>query len=138
MHDWRGSPRITLGVLGWVEMAGQATLIDMDYLQDMSGGDSEFIKEILSTFLESSVDLVDAIESAAREDDVDKALYATHTLKGSLKSIGAERVAALCQSLEVAARARDMASFHAMASEVPVGFDLLRMEICSLLQDEAA
>ena len=42
-------------------MAESTKHIDMTYLQDMSGGDPEFIQEILTTFLESSVILVVAI-----------------------------------------------------------------------------
>lgn len=119
-------------------MAGSQSQIDMTYLQDMSGGDLEFIGEILSTFLETSVDLVDAIQTAARDGDVDKAVYACHTLKGSLKSIGADPLAALCQDLESVSRSGDMHAFNVLARELPAGFALLRGEIDAVFQDRAA
>lgn len=119
-------------------MAGSTKQIDMTYLQDMSGGDLEFIHEILSTFLETSVDLVEAIGAASRDGDSEKAIYAGHTLKGSLRSIGAEPLATLCQDLEVAVRANEWDTFRVLAREIPAGFDRLRAEIEVLFNDKAA
>jgi HPt (histidine-containing phosphotransfer) domain-containing protein len=119
-------------------MAESTTQIDMTYLQDMSGGDTAFVHEILATFLETSVDLVEAIAVASRDGDAEKAIYAGHTLKGSLRSIGAEPLAALCQDLEVAVRASDWDTFRLLAKQIPVGFERLRAEIETLSRDEAA
>lgn len=110
----------------------------MTYLQDMSGGDTEFVHEILSTFLETSVNLIDEIELASRDGDSQRAIYAGHTLKGSLRSIGAEPLAALCQDLEIAVRANDVDTYRALAKEIPIGFDKLRTEIEGLFRDKAA
>ena len=98
----------------------------------------EFIDEILATFLETSVDLVQAIDSAGLTGDADKATYAAHTLKGSLRSIGAEPLAALCQDLEQFASSGDMASFAELASQVPAGFNKLRLDIEAMTRDRAA
>ncbi len=119
-------------------MAGSSKQIDMTYLQDMSGGDVEFIHEILSTFLETSVELVEAIAEASRDGDATRALYAGHTFKGSLRSIGAEPLATLCQDLEVAVRADDWDTYRLLAKGIPVGFESLRSEIECLFQEKAA
>lgn len=103
--------------------------IDMAYLQDMSGGDHDFIIEILSTFLETSASLLDAMEAAARSGDSQKAVYVTHTLKGSLRSIGADSLASLCNDLEHIARAGDMARFSELSDKVVDGFGFLSSEI---------
>ena len=119
-------------------MAESTKQIDMTYLQDMSGGDTEFIHEILATFLETSADLVEALAAAARDDDTEKAIYAGHTLKGSLRSIGAEPLASLCQDLELAVRAGDWDTFRTLAKQIPTGFERLRAEIEALPNDKAA
>src|SRR5947209_4285761 len=104
-------------------MAGSTKQIDMTYLREMSGGDTEFVQEILSTFLETSGDLVDAITQASKDGDSERAIYAGHTLKGSLRSIGAEPLATVCQNMEVAVRAKDWDTFRALATDIPIGFE---------------
>ena len=127
-----------LGRDGFETMGDSERQIDMAYLLDMSGGDLEFVQEILSTFLETSGDLLAGIDDAARKGDATKAVYAAHTLKGSLRSIGAEPLATLCNDLEQTARVGDMAVFASMSKHVAEGFKLLRAEIDAVDLKEAA
>lgn len=112
--------------------------LDLTYLEDMSGGDREFIEEILGTFLETSSDLIESLLAAAKEGFVEKALYASHTLKGSSRSVGADPLGAICQSLEQLARSGDMKGFAELVESVPPVYAQLRAEIQASFLEKAA
>ena len=111
---------------------------DPNYLEDMSGGDDEFVRDILSTFLETAVDLVDGIQSAATHSNAEKAIYVSHTLKGSSRSVGAMVLGDVCEELERLARAGDMPAFNRAARNVKTVFGDLQGELAQFLQPKAA
>lgn len=131
--------RCTLGVARreeeWAEIVKQ---FDPKYLGDMSGGDIEFVHDIISTFMETAIDLVDGLEIAGRNQDAEKAIYAAHTLKGSARSVGAAPLGDLCEELEKFAREDDMQGFSELVGQVPVTFDLLRGELTAYIAPRAA
>lgn len=112
-----------------VAMEGIGRLIDWSYLEDLSGGDAEFIQEILTTYVDTACELVESIHRAACDEDSDRALYAAHTLKGSSRSIGAERLAHVCHELEECAKSGDMQGYSSRAPQTAVEFTLLRQAI---------
>src|SRR2546423_10450753 len=111
---------------------------DPKYLQDMSGGDAEFIQEILGTFLETSEDLVRCLQLAAREASPDKGFYVAHTLKGSARSVGADPLGHLCEELERLAKEGDMVGFAAVADRIAPTFVQLKIEMELALRPLAA
>jgi two-component system, sensor histidine kinase and response regulator len=111
---------------------------DPGYLEDMSGGDDEFVRDIISTFLENAQKLVDSLTTAASENNVEKAIYAAHTLKGSSRSVGANLLGDLCEELEKLARSGDMDGFRTLAGRVPEIFGLLGVELAVVLRPQAA
>lgn len=118
-------------------MAESKGQLDPTYLNEMAEGDTEFISELLDTFVETAADLVEAIEAAAAEQAAEKGIYAAHTLKGSSRSIGAVPLGDLCQVLEEAARCGDMDSFALMARNIPETFAQLKREIETMMRQAA-
>ncbi|MEA2554290.1 MAG: two-component system, sensor histidine kinase and response regulator [Fimbriimonadaceae bacterium] len=112
--------------------------LDLVYLEEMSAGDSQFLQELLSTYVETATDLIKSIEFAAEEGATEKAIYSTHTLKGSSRSIGAEPMGELCQAMEQAARQGNMPLFIQLSRGIPAMFSKLRGEIDMLLLNRAA
>lgn len=104
----------------------------------MSGGDMEFVCDILSTFMETAIDLVNGLVTAGDESNTEKAIYASHTLKGSARSIGAAPIGDLCEDLEKLARSGDMQAFRVLVKQVPVSFDELTGELTAFIQPLAA
>ena len=111
---------------------------DPQYLEDMSGGDDEFVRDILSTFLETAVELVNGIQAAAQDSNVERAIYVSHTLKGSARSVGALALGDLCEELERLAKSNDMPSFQRVAPNVTKVFADLNGELSLVLRPEAA
>jgi two-component system, sensor histidine kinase and response regulator len=112
--------------------------LDLDYLLDMSGGDYEFVSEVLATFVESTPSLITDLQNALFQGNAAGAMHAAHTLKGSSRSIGAEPFALLCQEVEHAARKEDTISCISAARELPNAYQLLLNEIGRAMHQKAA
>jgi len=74
--------------------------LDERYLQATFGEDSDFLREVLETFIESSELLYAQVQQAIVEEDVVSVRSVAHTLKGSGRMIGANHFALCCQDVE--------------------------------------
>lgn len=119
-------------------MPKQNATLDYEYLLEIAGGDDEFLGELLTTFSQSAPVLLDAIAEAGRSGSVIAAIYASHTLKGSSRSIGARELGDCCELLEQAARAQDLAGYRILADDVGKAFERLDLEISLALRKLAA
>ncbi|NQU59427.1 MAG: Hpt domain-containing protein [Rhodospirillales bacterium] len=81
--------------------------VDPSALKDIFGDDDETFKEILSDFIEPATSNVGEIETAFNDRSADGVAKAAHKLKSSSRSIGANELADLCQTLEIAGKAED-------------------------------
>ena len=78
--------------------------LQLEHLDEISGGDSEFEKELLGEFLRTAPILVEDALKAIAARDAAAAERAAHTLKGSSGSIGAGPLAEASRFLEEACR----------------------------------
>jgi PAS domain S-box-containing protein len=72
------------------------------------GGDRDLLDELLAIFTKDAPAQMDAIREAIAAGDAAELMRAAHTLKGSLKVLGAVSAAGLAQRLEALGRAGDM------------------------------
>lgn len=77
--------------------------VDVDRLQEVSGGDSAFERELIELFLPSSLTCVESAEAALQSGNMDQLYREAHSLKGSSSNMGVHRLQELSQSLETAA-----------------------------------
>ena len=70
-----------------------------DELKQMSGTD--FINELIDTFLEDSPKLIEEMGSALKVDNVDSYRRAAHSLKSNAATFGANELSALAKELEM-------------------------------------
>jgi HPt (histidine-containing phosphotransfer) domain-containing protein len=74
---------------------------EYEALVEMVGPDSpEVLLDLLDTYLEESLGLVNAIVDGSNSGDLGSALRPAHSLKSSSASIGAMRLSKLCADLE--------------------------------------
>ncbi|GIV08725.1 MAG: hypothetical protein KatS3mg019_0816 [Fimbriimonadales bacterium] len=109
-------------------------MLNYDYLNEIAGGDAEFIAEILGDFLAQTPELIAQIETAIVQGNAAALGAAAHALKGSARSIGADEFAALAQTLEQAGKGGDL-------SNAPNAFRHLQnywSELAQHLQQQAA
>jgi HPt (histidine-containing phosphotransfer) domain-containing protein len=76
-----------------------------DRLVEITGGDLEFVGELIDTYVDDADGQLAALRTAAAADDAAAMLRPSHTLKSSSANVGATLVADLCRSIEADARA---------------------------------
>lgn len=72
----------------------------LDELAEMTGGDAEFLGELIDTFYADGSDLLAAIGAAAAGGDAAALRRAAHTLKSNARTFGAFALGEICQTIE--------------------------------------
>jgi len=81
--------------------------VDSSALKSVFGDDEETFKEILTDFVDPSEAIIGEIEHSYSTRSAGGVAAAAHKLKSSARSVGANKLADLCQSLETAGKAND-------------------------------
>ncbi|MBL6945076.1 MAG: PAS domain S-box protein [Rhodospirillales bacterium] len=81
--------------------------IDPSALKSVFGDDEETFIEILKDFVDPATSNIEEIEAAYANRSADGVANAAHKLKSSSRSVGANELADLCQTLEMAGKAED-------------------------------
>lgn len=74
-------------------------------LRDSTGGDEEFVRELVDAYVGEATGYLEAMTSAAAADDAAAIVRPAHTLKSSSATMGAMRLSAICRGIEEAGRA---------------------------------
>ncbi len=88
--------------------ASRTPRLDLARLEEVTGGDREFERELLEQFVAISPGLITEADAALAAGDAAALRTAAHTLKGSGRTIGAERLGEACATLEACAAAGDL------------------------------
>jgi HPt (histidine-containing phosphotransfer) domain-containing protein len=91
-------------------------------LVEMTGGDLEFIDELVDTYLEDGAAQIAALESAANAGDAEALVRPAHSLKSSSLNVGALVVGELARGLEEAARSGTAADAADRVPEIAAAF----------------
>ena len=101
-------------------------------LLEMTGGDPEFLDELVSTYLADVGVQLAAMLAAAETGSAEAMVRPAHSLKGNSASMGAERLAEMCRQLESDGRSgtvdRALERVLAAASE----FELVKADLARL------
>jgi HPt (histidine-containing phosphotransfer) domain-containing protein len=84
-----------------------AAVLDMDVLNELraaTGDDEEFLRDLVSTYVEETATHLDALDAAAKAGDADGLVRPAHTLKSTSATIGAMRLSGICRDIEAAGR----------------------------------
>ena len=79
-------------------------MLNYDYLNEITGGDAEFIAELLGDFVSQTPALMEQIATALAQGDAATVGRVAHALKGSARAIGADELAAIAFELEQAGK----------------------------------
>jgi HPt (histidine-containing phosphotransfer) domain-containing protein len=77
--------------------AADPAIFDREHLSQYTGGDGALERELIGLFLAQFAPVRTQLDEAASADDWK---FAAHSLKGSARSIGAPRIAAVTEELE--------------------------------------
>ena len=69
-------------------------------LVEMTGGEMDFVDELVDTFLEDAERQIAAMDAALAAGDVESLTRAAHSLKSGSLNVGALELGGLCRTLE--------------------------------------
>jgi CheY-like chemotaxis protein len=92
--------------------------VDMNALRELTGGDTEFERELVETFISSGDQCLADIASALHARDFDTIGKRAHALKGSSANIRAQALAAAASTLENAARRNSVDQIDRLVREL--------------------
>ena len=99
--------------------------VDIAALEELVGRDPDVIHEFLRAFWISTVKTASELSEACQVRDAARVADLAHKLKAPARSVGAHRLASLCDALQEAARASD---FEALGKALPL-FEAERLNV---------
>lgn len=109
------------------------TVIDpktFDELKQMSG--SDFITELIDTFLEDGPKLIGELKTALPANDADAFRRAAHSLKSNAATFGAGELSALAKELEMLGRENNLAAADAKIPALEAAYQAASAELKGL------
>lgn len=104
----------------------------LDRLLDMTGGDPEFLDELIQTYLDDAVVQLAGMRAVAGADSPQELIRPAHSLKGNSASVGATRLEELCRQLEADARAGSIERAAERVGAAEAEFERVRAELTAL------
>ena len=101
-----------------------------DELKQMSGAD--FINELIDTFLEDSPKLMEEMETALRDNNVDTFRRAAHSLKSNAATFGANELFGLAKELEMLGKENKINETGDRLRALEEAYDSVRKELSGL------
>ncbi len=92
--------------------------VDLHALHELTGGDADFERELIDTFVTSGDKCLTEIMAALQADDFETIGKRAHALKGASANIYAHRLSAAASNLESAARTNSAAEIDGLVREV--------------------
>jgi len=103
--------------------------VDMSALRELTGGDTEFERELVETFVSSGDQCLAEMLAALRVSDLATVGKRAHALKGASANIHASGLAAAASSLESAARANSVAEIDGLVRELTARLRAVNAEL---------
>jgi HPt (histidine-containing phosphotransfer) domain-containing protein len=104
-------------------------IVDSSVLENVTGGDAEFAREIMGFYQEALPKDVNKIQEAILAADMTGVERSGHGVKGAAANVGAMRLSRLAGRIELAAREGDMEECRKMAARLPALLEELILEL---------
>jgi HPt (histidine-containing phosphotransfer) domain-containing protein len=109
--------------------------VAFERLLDITGGDLEFVDELVDTYLEDAVVQVAALRGAVASGVIEDLVRPAHSLKSGSDNVGAPALTTMCRALEAASRTGTVADAAGTVERIALEFDAVRS---GLLAERAA
>ncbi|MBI1185184.1 hypothetical protein GC194_12990 [bacterium] len=104
--------------------------IDFSYLDNISGGDKEFINDMIATFLEETPKDIDEMERELKASNWLQVGLIAHKLKSSIKMFGFESIKNMAVDIEQSGKKNE--NTEALPEKVPVFISKLKSALDEL------
>jgi len=125
------------GVIGSHETNGLLSF-NVAHLTESLNFDPSFISELLDEFWKTAPPMIDQVVRSAATGDRVKVTYSAHTLKGMCRTIGADRLALVCEQIEDRGHLYGEEDVDRMIEDLKSEFELLRLELDKQMSDSDA
>ncbi|WP_456425625.1 two-component regulator propeller domain-containing protein [Rhodocaloribacter sp.] len=106
--------------------AADETPLNLSRLEEATGDDPVFMREVLKTYLIDTPNLIDALWTAYAADDMEGLARAAHSLKSSSRTCGADHLAELSRKIEAKSRTGEQVELLRLVEEAADHFVLVR------------
>ncbi len=110
----------------------------LERLLDITGGDLEFLDELVDTYLDDAAVQLAAMRGAADEGDAEGLVRPAHSLKSNSDNVGAVTLTTLCRELEAAGRSGTVPDAQARVGAIELEFATVRDALLALRADRGA
>lgn len=80
------------------------TYIDLSYLYEIADGDSEFIKEMLSDYIEKVPQQFAELRQSIRDQNFEQAHFDAHKVKSSFQFVGVKQLVERAANIEIVSK----------------------------------
>lgn len=87
-------------------------------LEELQSQDAEFVKVLVSMFMEQGPELYEDVKKACSSSDSDKVIAASHSLKGVCMNLGFDDLASVCKSIEEQTRDGNISAACSLVNEL--------------------
>lgn len=101
----------------------------IDIMLENTGGDPEFVAEIIGDYLDDTVIRLEELRSAVANGDATAARRAAHTVKGSSASFGASLLSSLAAQAEHLSQRSDLASIAELLPALSTELERVRIAL---------
>lgn len=114
---------------GRFEIGGSIDPDVFDSLVEMTGGEMEFVDELVDTYLDDGAQQVAALQTALAAGGGEELVRPAHSLKSNSLNIGAMTLGGLCRELEEIARTGAVPAAAARVDAIAAGFAEVRQAL---------
>lgn len=86
-----------------MQVLNYGTYYNLNYLAEVSEGDSKFMHELTKTFVNQTPAMVNELKSAVYNNNYERTKFLAHKLKSSCEILGMQFSAGICLKIELAA-----------------------------------
>lgn len=91
--------------------------INLDYLTELGGDDTEFTIEMLNTYLEETSRDIEELAEALASENAERIAFVAHRTKAAFRMLGLDEITDMAQAIELTAKKGNV---PAKALSVPV------------------
>lgn len=110
-----------------------AAALDFDQLRNITMGDAELMREIISALIDDTSVQIGKIRHAAEQANAAECVRLAHFVKGACANVGAAPLAGVLTSLERQATEGNWESCRKSLNTLDVEFERLRVQAASFL-----
>jgi len=115
-------------------VSASVSQVDVSKLDELTGGDTEFLMELVEAFNQSATQIIDELQQASARQDRIAISRAAHKLKGASANMQISSIRELCAALEGHAATLSEDALHAHLQQLQSGVTAVMSELGNIIK----